>query len=354
MSEKSGDNTSRDRSTSDAVVLVCGSDDNYAIHMAAMLTSVLENWDNARSLETYIFDGGIGVAKKKKINEIIEGRKKKNTEVNWVHPDISSVDDLRVVGHVTQAAFLRLLIPKYLPREVSKAIYLDCDLIVENSISTLWDEVCLDGVSHAATQDLSVPYVSDPRGVQLYEERGLSPDAPYFNSGVLVMNLEWWREHEVPKRVFDYVRSRSESMVFNDQDALNYVLAENWKPLDRRWNVSPKVKNYEAWDDTPFKEAVREEIDVLQRDPYIIHYIGGDKPWMYGVEVPWQERYFHYLRESGWFDNEWAWKYWRLKEAWKHYRERLGTASRRVINEVKRQLVPVARLLGVARSSRQQ
>jgi len=351
MGKQSGDNT-RGGSTSEAVTLVCGSDDNYTVHMAAMLTSVLENWNRARQLKIYIFDGGIGAAKKRRIGKIVEGGKSGHVKANWIRPDISSFDDLRAVGHVTQATFLRLLVPKYLPREVDKAIYLDCDLIAERNIGILWDNVCLDGVSHAAVQDLYVPYVSDPRGVQLYEERGLSPDTPYFNAGILVMNLEWWREHEVSKRTFDYIRSRSDAIVFNDQDALNYVLAENWKPLDRRWNVPPKVRNYETWDDTPFKETVRSEISLLQRDPYIIHYVGGEKPWMYGIEVPWQERYFHYLDESGWFDGEWAWRYWRLKEARKHYRERLGTVSRRVANEVKRQLVPVARLLGIARSSR--
>jgi lipopolysaccharide biosynthesis glycosyltransferase len=353
MSERSGDDVHRDRLASDEVVLVCGSDDNYAIHMTAMLTSVLANWDSAQPLKIYIFDGGIEVAKKQKIDEVVGGQERVNAEVSWIQPDISHLDDLRVVGHVTKAAFLRLLIPEYVPDKIDKAIYLDCDLIVENSISTLWGEVCLDGVSHAAAQDLSIPYVSDPRGVQLYEERGLSPNAPYFNSGVLVVNLEWWREHEVPKHAFEYIRSRGDAMVFNDQDALNYILAGNWKPLDRRWNVPPKVKSYEAWEDTPFKKTIRDEVSVLQRDPYIIHYIGGDKPWMYGVEIPWQERYFHYLKESGWFSSKWEWKKWRLEKVLEYYRLDLIEKLRQLHIEIKQSLVPIARLLGVARSSRQ-
>jgi lipopolysaccharide biosynthesis glycosyltransferase len=333
------------------VILVCGSDDNYAIHIAAMLTSVLANWDSARPLEIYIFDGGIRAAKKRKIEGVVREQKRVNADINWIQPDISLLDDLRVVGHVTKAAFLRLLIPECLPKKIDKVIYLDCDLIVENSISILWDEVCLDGVSHAAAQDLSVPYVSDPRGVQLYEERGLSPDTPYFNSGVLVVNLEWWREHEVPKHAFEYVRSRGDAMVFNDQDALNYILAGKWKPLDRRWNVPPKVKNYEKWDDTPFKRSIQDKISMLQRDPYIIHFIGGDKPWMYGVKVPWQDRYFQYLRESEWFANKIEWKWWRLQKAASYSANQATRFLRGWFDETKRLLVPLARLLGVARSS---
>ena len=74
---------------------------------------------------------------------------------------------------------------------------------------------------------------------------------------------------------------------------------------------------------------------------------------MYGVEIPWQERYFHYLKESGWFSSKWEWKKWRLEKVLEYYRLDLIEKLRQLHIEIKQSLVPIARLLGVARSSRQ-
>lgn len=343
-----------DKSEQDCEIIrvVCGADEAYAQHMAAMLTSLILNCSQRRRLAIYMFDGGIPRGCKQKVERVLRQVGNGKVDFTWISPDLSDLAGLRVVGHVSKSAFLRLLIPRFLSRQAEKAIYLDCDLIVEKNIINLWD-TNIANYSHAAVQDVAVPYVSDPRGVQLYEERGFDPFSPYFNSGVLVVNLPWWRKKNVSKNVFQYVRTRSESMVFNDQDALNYILGERWKPLDRRWNVPPKVFGYKDWDNTRFKKEVGNEIRDLQDDPCIIHFIGEDKPWMYGVEVPWQERYFHYLRESGWFGSKWEWKKWRLEKALEYYRRGLSEKSRRLYSGFKRSLVPVARFLGVARSSRQ-
>lgn len=330
---------------SESIILVCGADEAYAMHMAVMLTSVLENYGGRNELIIYAFDNGLASRTRQVLQDVAEGR------IRWIDPVIERLVDLKTVGHISVSTYLRLLIPKQLPESVGKVIYLDVDLVVENDITELW-ETDIEGWALGAIQDLTIPYVSDPSGLKLYEERGLDANQPYFNAGVLLINADWWRNRDVSSRVFRYLRQHEDSVRLVDQDGLNFVLANDWKSLDRRWNVPPKVMNYESWNNGPFKEAIRGEIGALQRNPYIIHYIGGEKPWMYGEEVPWQDRYFHYLRESGWFSSQWKWKEWRLRKALSYYRRCLSTSSHRIYNELKRYLVPVARLLGVARSSR--
>lgn len=329
----------------DSVVLVCGADEAYAMHMAAMLTSVVENFSSKRELNIYILDNGISGRKKRAIKDVCKGK------YRWLETNSSQLDELKVTGHISGSTYLRLLIPYELPESVDKALYLDVDLIVECDITELWETDIKD---HAlgAVQDMSIPYVSDPRGLSLYKKRGLDANQPYFNAGVLLINVEEWRKQEIPKRVFEYLRQYEDNVRYHDQDGLNFVLANDWKPLDRRWNVHSKVKKYETWEDTSFKASLRSEIDALRQSPRIIHYIGKDKPWMYGIEVPWQERYFHYLRKSGWFDSEWDWRRWRLREASSYYSRCLSATCRQVLNETRRHLVPVARFLGIARSSR--
>lgn len=327
------------------VVLVCGSDENYAAHMAAMLTSVIKNYSGKYDLVIYVFDNGLSTRTREIIQEISGGR------VRWVEPDMEQLSGLKVTRHISESTYLRLLVPNALPDNVDKVLYLDVDLVVEHDITELW-ETDIEGQALGAAQDATIPYVSDPSGLQLYKERGLDADHPYFNAGVLLINLEFWRERSVAQQVFEYLRRYEDEVIFWDQDGLNYILANDWKVLDRRWNVHPKAVDDEMRDDTPSRQSLRDDVKLMQDDPYIIHYIGPDKPWMYGVEVRWQERYFHYLRESGWFSSEWKWKKWRLKKALNYYRRCLSTTSHRLYSELKRCLVPVARLLGLDRSRR--
>ncbi len=60
------------------------------------------------------------------------------------------------------------------------------------------------------------------------------PDAPFFNSGVMLVSLEQWREQQVGTRSLALL---SETSPLLDQCALNVVLENDWRPLHPAWNV---------------------------------------------------------------------------------------------------------------------
>lgn len=88
--------------------------------------------------------------------------------------------------HIMLPTYYRLLAAELLPKEVHKVIYLDCDCIVCGDIRGIWDV------------DLTVKAIAGVKDCreEIQQRRlGYSLDFDYVNAGVLVYNLDYWREH---------------------------------------------------------------------------------------------------------------------------------------------------------------
>ena len=99
----------------------------------------------------------------------------------------------------------RLFIGTLLPKTVKRVLYLDCDTVVVQSIGNLWN---LDLKGHVAGA------VMEPTIYQVVkQEIGLKEQDPYFNSGVLLIDLERWRADGVEKRLLDFYGSKDGSLL---------------------------------------------------------------------------------------------------------------------------------------------
>ena len=197
---------------------------------------------------------------------------------------------LKVGGAITVAAYYRLLIPELLPTE-AKAIYLDADLIVQADLGALWGLPI--GDRHLlAVQDQGVRLVAGPYGLTNYQQLRIPTGTKYFNAGVLVLNLEKWRQKNTATRILTYVRENPEHIRFHDQDGLNAILWNQWSELDPRWNQMPQILQAAGPGDSPFDAETFKRVTT---DPYIIHYASADKPWRFGCKHPATERFFRSL-----------------------------------------------------------
>ena len=122
----------------------------------------------------------------------------------------------------------RLLVTGPLPSAVSRAIWLDCDLVVTDDLARLWD-MDLAGRHALAVQDHGVPFVYSPGGVAQYERLGLPADDGYFNAGVMLLDLDSFARTD--SRAGDHILQHRDTVVFWDQEALNAVLAGKWGRL---------------------------------------------------------------------------------------------------------------------------
>lgn len=190
-------------------------------------------------------------------------------------------------AHVSEAAFLRYLAPELLPSE-GRCVYLDGDVIVRKDPTPLHD-ADLGGASVGAVRSRVTPFVASPGGVVGWFELGIPSTSPYFNSGVLAMDLDRWRQRDVTARVTTYLEQFGQASHLADQEALNAAVAGDWMQLDRSWNYVTHVT-----------ESFLQQPELEPVDPAIVHFAGRSKPWAHGRLPIFAEEWYEVLRSTPW------------------------------------------------------
>ena len=124
----------------------------------------------------------------------------------------------------------------------------------------------------------------------------------YFNCGVMVFDLAYWRAHDVAGRTVKYLTDHPE-LYYMDQDALNFICGGRYVRLDQRWNSFancsfPAIINVLV----RFTRAGRQWEGLRtrwRRDPWIVHYAGANKPWApHEPTTPRDALWWHYAALS--------------------------------------------------------
>ena len=161
-------------------------------------------------------------------------------------------------------AYLPLCLAEALP-QLDRVLYLDADMLCLGDLRPLW-ETDLRGNVLGAVPDLAIPNFSAARGVRCWRELSLPALQPYFNAGMLLIDLQLWRESAVTEAVTEHLGRHR--VHFLHQEALNVVLKDRWLSLDFRWNViaSQYQRRY-----SPAGLALTR--------PELVHFAGRFKPW---------------------------------------------------------------------------
>ncbi len=136
----------------------------------------------------------------------------------------------RLLKRFSVGAMFRLIAPD-LFANLHKVIYLDADLLFNADIRELW-ETDIEGRAIAAVKDLD----SDVNLVRKSEMLGTKLSDPYFNSGVMIMDLNQLRGRELLREFMEFITKYPEMNNF-DQDFLNYKLGADVKILPASWNL---------------------------------------------------------------------------------------------------------------------
>ncbi len=260
----------------------------YATPMVVAVQSVLRHARAPENLVFWIGTTAEDLPHALAVREVIQ-RANARLHVRLLTSVLHRLQHAPVRGHLSSAAYFRLFLTELLPAALSRVIYLDSDVIVCRPIEELW-WTPLDGKPMAG--------VLKPRATEAIEV-GLQSEADYFNSGVMLIDLDAWRRLDVSRRALDFVQHHPGRIHGHDQPALNHVFAGAWKRLDFRWNQQFKFFVHTAGYLGVPASALRE----LRTRPFIIHYTTGSKPWHYSNDHPLQRRYFEVLDETafaGW------------------------------------------------------
>ena len=249
-------------------------DNNYAEQFCVSAVSVLKNSLPDDNINFYILDGGLSDENKQKI-ELLKNIKSFNIEYFKINnadfavcPMLKDKDSHYSDYHVTLPTYYRFKLPELLPQK-SKVLYLDCDVIIRSDLNKLYNT---DLTDKAAGMILDVE--SKKEAARLHLEH-------YFNAGVMLINLDFWRKHNVPQKFFDFAQTNKSIILWQDQDIINSVLNDDIKSVDKFWNYQ-----YFLYDEVNPQDL---------SDAKILHLSGRFKPWLMPFEHPVYECYYYYL-----------------------------------------------------------
>jgi lipopolysaccharide biosynthesis glycosyltransferase len=242
--------------------------DGYVPQLAVAIASMFSSNENNK-IKTYIVCTDLDAKDKDRLDEVAF---KFSRELTYLSIDPKNFSKLKTYFHLTHATFYRLFIPEILP-ELEKIIYLDCDIVIEADLGELWS-TDMTGFGNAG--------VIFP-GRDTKDRLGVE-DGADMNAGILVMNLEFWRQNDITLKCVQWLES-TESL-YMDNDAMNVVLKGAQKGIEERWNLNPihfGVFSNEA------KYPSR-----------ILHFAGAVKPWHKCYDFEGQELYRKYLALTPW------------------------------------------------------
>ena len=276
----------------DVINIVLASDDNYAQHVAVLAASVLSN--TKAKVNIHLLSDAVSKERLTLINNTVQSRG--STLRVYDMSSYDCFDNLFTSGHISKAAYFRLDIANILPEEVNKVIYMDVDLLVLQDIAELW-QYDLQGRPLAAVPDYGI-MASKRLMKQKQNVIGLPMDSLYFNSGVVIMDLEQWRKHGYAKQVIELAAAGN--LPHHDQDALNKVFMGNWTALPLKWNVIPPVFN--LFSKILLNGDLRKNAIAARKDKAILHFAGRYKPWEFDLHRGFNDAYYFYLHKTKFAD----------------------------------------------------
>ena len=217
------------------------------------------------------------------------------------HPvDPDRVGDVRTPPRLPRASFVRLLMGSVLPPALDRVLYLDADVMCRAPLHALW-ATDLEGHALGAVADACTPWVGSPSGDFVeprWRQLGLLPDNPYFNSGVLLVDLAQWR-----RRGFEQTALRlcqQHLFVNGDQEALLGACAGQWQRLHPRWNMLPEHFNNSRNYGWVFEGEAR--MHEALADPALVHFTRGLRPWVFSFKSrhPYGHEWLELLDATPW------------------------------------------------------
>lgn len=213
--------------------------------------------------------------------------------VRWI-----SMDEVHIgashVGHLPEAAYFRLFAPHLLSDDVDRLIYVDSDIIARDAIEPLW-HLDLQGHVVGAVRSVNFPSIATRGAVDHWRALGLSPTAPFLNSGLLVIDTKPWIDEQVTERSMEHARS---SLLGSgaDQQSLNVALNGKWYELGPEWNQQPSLLDDQHGAHLMYSDAV---IERARADPKIVHFQDRPKPWQPGCQHPRRDEWVEAAESSG-------------------------------------------------------
>lgn len=250
------------------MLIVTASDDGFLPQLGVLLHSAWLYHPNARF---YLLDAGISDSNRDLLRRYAGER-----AMDLVIVPCRDILKARLPKTTSNlGTYARLLVPELLPQTLDRVLYLDADIAIIDTLDELY-AADLANYPVAAVED------GNANVLRIEKERQGIAFESYFNAGVMLMNLQQWRNEDIASQAFAFIAANPQKLPQLDQSALNAILRGRNRLVEQTWNF--------------FKAH---EIETLSRLPRVIHFVGSTRPNRW-AESPFAELYKFHRDQTPW------------------------------------------------------
>jgi lipopolysaccharide biosynthesis glycosyltransferase len=261
-------------------------DANCVPHCGTAIASLLGNIHVGQDIAIHIIhDDSLSPSHRDTLSSL--GRGRQGTRFCFYQIDATRYAPIL---HALSPAHFRLYLHALLDPSVTKVICLDCAILVTDNIAELWS-IDLDGAI--------VGGCPDEAGVMWARLQQLPETHPYFNAGVMVLDLQRLRAIAAEVLYLESFVLNASTILQGEQDILNIAFVGRTKRLPLRWNACSRL--YRANDFDHLYSA--EEAQEAREHPGIIHFTDVHKPWTRKCEHPLRALYETWRDTTPWARN---------------------------------------------------
>lgn len=280
--------------------VVYASDDKFAEILGVSLTSLYENNKDMEQIHVYVLDSKISEKNKKKLESVSTAYKR--IGIQWIPAkDISEELHMDVaVDRGSLSQYARLFVSSVLPAKLERVLYLDCDIIINQSLYELWN-LDMHGKTIAALKDAFSKWYR--------ANIDLKPADIMFNSGVMLIDLKRWKEQKVEKRLLNFIASKNGKIQQGDQGALNAVLSHDTYCFEPRFNSVTIYYDFSYEEMMVYRKPpefyTEAQVKEATENPVIIHFTTSflsRRPWIEGCQHRYVGEWMKYKDMSPWKD----------------------------------------------------
>jgi lipopolysaccharide biosynthesis glycosyltransferase len=246
------------------IVLAC--DSHYLVPAFVLMESILEHLDSRVYPHFWLIGDELDLEQMHTYDERLSREHELHHLPITLLPHDLPTSTVHFMQRVTRITLARLFIDTLLPKDIPRVVYLDSDILAVGDIAPMFT-LPLNGKSIGAVQDPDCMTFGSHKGipgVEAYPQA--TPDLPYFNAGVLVIDRNVWREHKIGERTYDYIIKESARLRYTDQDALNLVCLGDWQDIPPEYNMMTPGD----WD----------TMHAIHRSKFsLVHFVGHNKVW---------------------------------------------------------------------------
>lgn len=274
-------------------------DNNYAPFLGVSMYSLFKNNTDIERIRIYAVLDNVSEDNKIKLQKLAQHFNRKITLIDAAqfNEKLEKLGVPKYRGNYTTN--YRLFFDKIIDSDVEKLFYIDCDTIICSS---------LENILECNFENFVAGVVLDSLGIKYKHIIGFQSEEPYFNAGVLIVDVKNWQEQHISENIMNHIKNVRAKYCNPDQDLLNICLKGRVKILTPEYNFQPVHRSYS---DVAYVKVYgsgsyykMDQIENARKNPVILHIYRflGQFPWHKDNIHPDTKVFDEYLAQTPWAD----------------------------------------------------